>query len=95
MRLWSTKIVRNYKIFPNLKNEFSVSNSHRYIFSKWLLLLIHRSLREKCPNTELFLVYFPVFGPNTGKYGPEITPYLDTFHAVVEAACKLFRINHT
>ena len=26
------------------------------------------SLREKCPNT--------------GKYGPEITPYVDTFHAV-------------
>ena len=26
--------------------------------------------------------YFPVFNPNTGKYGPEITPYLDTFHAV-------------
>ena len=27
-------------------------------------------------------LYFPVFSPNTGKYGPEITPYLDTFHAV-------------
>ena len=36
--------------------------------------------------------YFPVFGlnteiyevlsSNTEKYGPEITPYLDTFHAV-------------
>ena len=26
--------------------------------------------------------YFPVFGLNTGKCGPEITPYLDTFHAV-------------
>ena len=26
--------------------------------------------------------YFPVFGLNTGKHGPEITPYLDTFHAV-------------
>ena len=26
--------------------------------------------------------YFFVFGPNTGKYGPEITPYLDAFHAV-------------
>ena len=26
--------------------------------------------------------YFPVFSPNTGKYGPEITPYLDTFPAV-------------
>ena len=28
--------------------------------------------------------YFPVFSPNKGKYGPEITPYLDTFHAVIE-----------
>ena len=29
--------------------------------------------------------YIPisVFNPNTGKYGPEITPYLDTFHAVI------------
>ena len=25
--------------------------------------------------------YFPVFGPNRGKYGPEKTPYLHTFHA--------------
>ena len=27
--------------------------------------------------------YFPVFGLNTGKYEPEKTPYLDTFHAVL------------
>ena len=26
--------------------------------------------------------YFPVFSPNTRKYGPEITPYLDPFPAV-------------
>ena len=26
--------------------------------------------------------YFPVFSPNTGKYGPEIPPYLDTSYAV-------------
>ena len=26
--------------------------------------------------------YFPLFGLNAGKYGPEKTPYLDTFHAV-------------
>ena len=26
--------------------------------------------------------YFPEFSPNAGKYGPDITPYLDTFHAV-------------
>ena len=27
--------------------------------------------------------YFPVFGLNTGKYGPEITPYFDTFHTAI------------
>ena len=27
--------------------------------------------------------YFPVFGLNAGKYGPKISPYLDTFHAVI------------
>ena len=27
--------------------------------------------------------YFPVFGLNTEKYGPKITPYLDTFHAAI------------
>ena len=26
--------------------------------------------------------YFPIFSPNTGKFGPEKTPYLDNFHAV-------------
>ena len=26
--------------------------------------------------------FFPVFGLNAGKYGPEKTPYLYTFHAV-------------
>ena len=27
--------------------------------------------------------YFPLFSPSTGKDGPEITPYMDTFHAVI------------
>ena len=27
--------------------------------------------------------YFPVFSPNTGKYGQEKTPFLETFHAVI------------
>ena len=30
-----------------------------------------------------FWPYFPVFRPNTGKYGPEKAPYFDNFHAVV------------
>ena len=44
-------------------------------------------LREKRQNTEFFLVRIILyygntgFSPNTGKYGPEKTPYLDTFHA--------------
>ena len=56
------------------------------------------SLREKCPNTEVFLgrifphldwirrntSYLSVFSPNAGKDGPEKAPYLDTFHAVIE-----------
>ena len=49
----------------------------RYNFIKY-------SLREKCSNTEFFSgPYFPVFSPNTGKYGPEKTPYVDTFHAMI------------
>ena len=47
------------------------------------------TLCEKCPNTEIFLVrIFPysdgidVFSPYTGKYGPEKTPHLNTFHVV-------------
>ena len=27
--------------------------------------------------------YLSVFSPNAGKYGPEKTPYLETFHAVI------------
>ena len=27
--------------------------------------------------------YFTMFGLNAGKYGPEKTPYLDTFHTVI------------
>ena len=30
-------------------------------------------------NTERY----EVFSPNVGKYGPETTPYFDTFHAVI------------
>ena len=37
--------------------------------------------------------YFSVFGLNTGKYGPEITPYLDTFHAVLDLQCEVARVS--
>ena len=38
-------------------------------------------------------LYFPVFSPNTGKYGPEKTPYLNTFQAVeIRLSLKLLGI---
>ena len=37
--------------------------------------------------------YFPVFNPNTGQYGPEITPYLDTFQAVMVYMVYSFTIS--
>ena len=34
--------------------------------------------------------YFPIFSPNTRKYGPEKTPYLATFPAVnISVNCEI------
>ena len=48
---------------------------------------LYRPLHEKCPNTELLFSrilteYGEILSPNAGKYGPEKTSYLDTFHEV-------------
>ena len=29
--------------------------------------------------------FWSVFSPNAGKYGPEKTPYLDSFHTVISS----------
>ena len=34
--------------------------------------------------------YGVISGPNTGKYGSEITLYLDTFHAVINVGIDSF-----
>ena len=42
------------------------------------------------------ILLLSVFSPNAGKYEPEITPYLDTFHAVVLLLTKFtFGANST
>ena len=52
----------------------------KYGDCKWIFWIkINYLLREKCPNTEFFLVCIFL---HPGKYGPEKTPYLDTFHKV-------------
>ena len=37
----------------------------------------------KVLGVEVHTLYLSIFSPNAGKYGPEKTPYLDTFHAVI------------
>ena len=64
---------------PSIRKKYH-KNSH---ISKGM-----NTLREKCPNTHFFLVrIFPhslsVFSLNAGKYGPEKTLYLDSFHVVI------------
>ena len=41
--------------------------------------IFFQTLRGNFPNTDFF---WSVFSPNTGKYGPEETSYLDAFQAV-------------
>ena len=53
---------------------------HQLTFPTQPKLLL--SLREVSKYGVISGPYFPVFGLNTEKYGPEITPYLDTFYAV-------------
>ena len=49
-----------------------------------LWLTVPSAFSTKLENlwSQLEVISISVFNPNTGKYGPEITPYLDTFHAV-------------
>ena len=89
-KLPSKKTAKNYferKTALLKKPQFKIIIFH----SK--LLFASNTMREKCPNTEFFLVrIFPhsdwigtkVFSLNTGKYGPEKTPHLDTFHTVIK-----------
>ena len=37
--------------------------------------------------------YEVISAPNAGKYGPEITQYLDTFHKVLTVVMKVLTIN--
>ena len=63
----------------------------RNIDTKWVNLYQHyaKSVQIRSYFWSVFSCIRTEYGeirsrlsPNTGKYGPEITPYLDTFHAV-------------
>ena len=63
-------------------NKFLVQRKrYKKVFCK--ILLISLPSAWKVYKYRVFSgPYFLVFGLNTGRYGPEKTPYLDTFHAV-------------
>ena len=62
------------KVARNIYRSYISFNSEAFkkTLNDKLSGLESKSLREK----------ISIFSPNTGKYGPEKTPYLDTFHAV-------------
>ena len=69
--------------YNNLSNSFHDQTSLRNTIFSVVTFGVKRlliALREKCPNMELLLVR--IFSLDTGKYGPEVIPYWDTFHAV-------------
>ena len=83
--------MRNIKILIRQNDlvfyRFSNSSYFLLIFYKTFLSAntarMFKSLSQKFHNTGYFSgLYFHVSGLNTGKYRPEKTPYLDTFHAV-------------
>ena len=52
------------------------------MYFKSLLYIFHRPHFVKRSKHGVFSgPFFPVVGRNTGKYKPEKTPYLGTFHA--------------
>ena len=71
--------------FPSksLHIHFNPSQNVSYILLLNDIVVVTNDTSWKVSKYEVFSdPYFPVFGLNTGKYGPEKAPYLDTFHAV-------------
>ena len=66
---WS--MIRNYSMIQGLQHTLK------------LLIQVRMQWKGYGENWNTwYFPYFPVFSLNTGKYGPEKIPYLDTFHAM-------------
>ena len=68
-----------FTLLVNLSFEFIRNFAHTLIF------LFNKRKSVSCSYTHTAWKaskYGVISGPNTGKYGPEITPYLDTFCAL-------------
>ena len=74
-----------------IKNCFKINGKQNYLRRlRRVNILNSKSITAwKVPKYRVISgPYFPVFSLNTEKYGPEITPYPGTFHAVYERKVK-------
>ena len=73
--IWSSGLFKNQKSELLFKSCCSCKKYMLWSYSAWI---VSKYRVFSSP-------YLPVFSPKTGKYGPEKTLYLDTFHAVLVA----------
>ena len=64
------------ELFKDVLKVLNISDNSRFFWS--VFSCIWTEYRD------LLVEIYIVFNPNTGKYGPEKTLYLDTFHALLE-----------
>ena len=74
MRIHNGKLLFHETI-TYYSNQYVLGKNARFTFFKYLEWKVSKYGVISRP-------YFCVFGLNTGKYGPEITLYLDSFHAM-------------
>ena len=78
MRTMSNNLkLNNTKVINTLRGKYPNTELFMVLFS--CIWNAYGDLRSKYLRSDLRYD----FSPNTGNYGPEITPYLDTFHGVI------------
>ena len=75
-----------FKWSANPRHHINTDESHK-LLDKVIISYVNSDTVSKVSKYEVISgLYFLVFSPNTGKFGPEITPYLDTFHTVFDVS---------
>ena len=99
------KALRSLEIYQSVLNCQNKKSTYFPVFGDHIQLLYDGSCHwlltftssgTHCVRSVQIRSYFwSVRNPNTRKYGPEITPYLDNFHALKVKVCDRLRTNVT
>ena len=82
-----SKCWKIFKVCSTVLGRYAFKSWKNIYFSFFTCYYYKVLNRQICP-------YFRLFGLNTERYGPEITPYLYTFHAVQHIQkCKICTSN--